>query len=193
MRYILPCFFGSPIREYHHHGLVDKIAARFNLSYTRRQAIPAHFTLKYHFETDEIAPVEGLLEAFARGHAAAPVTVGGFGHFDEDVVYVGVSLSPAARAVLADLFAELRRLAWMPWSSHDGEHLRPHMTIGEYCRPRFPEVWRYLEGRARHFDAALDNLTLLRQVGEEDGITRWTVHRAFRLAGAPSAGASPPP
>ncbi|HKZ08410.1 MAG TPA: hypothetical protein VJU81_23290 [Methylomirabilota bacterium] len=41
------------------------------------------------------------------------------------------------------------------------------------------------------FDAALDNLTLLRQASEEEGITRWAVRRAFRLGGE-AGGASPP-
>jgi 2'-5' RNA ligase len=186
MRYILPCLFAGPIREYH-QALVDEIAARFELPFTRRQAIPAHFTLKYHFETDDIAAVEDLLAAFARAHDAASLMVGGFGHFDEDVVYVTVTLSPAARAVLADLLAALRRLPWMPWSPHDGDNLRPHMTVAEYCRPRFEEVWRHVEGRERRFGAAFDNLTLLRQVGEEDGITRWAVHRAFPLGRAGAA------
>jgi 2'-5' RNA ligase len=190
MRYILPCLLATPIRDYH-QALVDEVATRFDLPFTRRQAIPAHFTLKYHFETDDIAPVEDLLAGFARAHVAAPVAVGGFGHFDEDVVYVTVTLSPSARAVLVDLFAALQRFPWMPWSPHDGENLRPHMTVAEYCRPRFAEVWRYLEGRAGRFEAALDNLTLLRQVGEEDGITRWAVHRTFGLGAAGAPGASP--
>jgi 2'-5' RNA ligase len=190
MRYILPCFFAGPIREYH-QALVDEIAARFDLPFTRRQAIPAHFTLKYHFETDDIAAVEDLLAGFARAHAAAPLTVGGFGHFDEDVVYVTVTPSPPARATLAELFTALRQLPWMPWSPHDGENLRPHMTVAEYCRPRFAEVWRHVEGRARRFEAALDNLTLLRQVGEEDGITRWTVHRTFPFGACGGGGATP--
>jgi 2'-5' RNA ligase len=190
MRYILPCFLGDPIRRYH-QSVVDEIAARFDLPFTRRQAIPAHFTLKYHFETGDIGPVEALLVEFARAHTAAPVVVGGFGHFDQDVIYVTVTPSPAAHALLAALFAALRALPWMPWSPHDGPHLRPHMTVAEGCRPRFAEVWRFVPSRAQRFDAMLDNLTLLRQVGEEDGITRWAVHRAFPLAGV--AGASPPP
>ena len=148
MRYILPCFLGEPIRRYH-QGLVDEIAARFDLPFTRRQAIPAHFTLKYHFETDDVRPVEAVLAGFARAQAAAPVTVAGFGHFDEDVVYVTVTPSPAARAVLAALVAALRALPWMAWSPHDGDNLRPHMTVAEFCRPRFAEVWRFVQrGRA---------------------------------------------
>jgi 2'-5' RNA ligase len=194
MRYILPCLLPSPVREYH-QALVDELAARFDLRMTQRQGIPAHFTLKYHFETDDIAPVETLLADFARGHAAAPVTVGHFGHFDENVVFATVTFSPAAQMLLEALGTALRHLPWMPWSPHDGAQLRPHMTLVEDCRARFGEVWRHLAGRARQFPAALDNLTLLRQTGtDEDGLTRWATHRTFRLVGAPEprGGASPP-
>jgi 2'-5' RNA ligase len=181
MRYILPCLLPEPIRAYH-AALVDEIATRFDLPYTRRQALPAHFTLKYQWEIDDIAPVEALLDGFSRDHTAAPVAVGGFDHFAEDVIFVTVTPAPAAHALLQALFAALRTLPWMPWGPHDGAALRPHMTVAELCRPRFAEIWRHLDGRARHFDALLDNLTLLRQVGEEDGITRWAVHRRFALA-----------
>jgi 2'-5' RNA ligase len=194
MRYILPCLFPSPVREYH-QALVDELAARFDLRMTQRQAIPAHVTLKYHFETDDIAPVERLLADFAGGHAAAPVTVGQFGHFDENVVFATVTFSPAAQMLFEALGTALRQLPWMPWSPHDGARLRPHMTLVEHCRPRFAEVWRHLAGRARHFPAALDNLTLLRQTGtDEDGLTRWATHQTFILdrAHGPGGGARPP-
>ncbi len=61
MRYILPCLLGDLIRECH-RDLVEEIATRFDLPFTQRQAIPAHFTLKYHFETPDIAPAEELLD-----------------------------------------------------------------------------------------------------------------------------------
>ena len=186
MRYILPCLFPSPIREYH-RTLVDEIAARFELRYTQRQAIPAHVTLKYHFDTHDIAVVERRLADFTRAHFPAPLRVGGFDHFDEDVIFVTVTPSAAARSILSALFVTLRGLPWLAWSPHDGENLRPHMTVAEQCRPRFAEVWRYLEGRARHFDTMLDNVTLLRQVGEEDGLTQWAVHRVFTLDGGDGA------
>jgi hypothetical protein len=64
--YIIPCFFKPPIPAYHRE-LVDLIAERFGLTFTQRQAIPAHFTLKYHFTTRDIAQVEELVEDFVRG------------------------------------------------------------------------------------------------------------------------------
>jgi hypothetical protein len=44
MKYIMPCVLKSPVVEYH-RGLVDDIADRFGLTFTRQQAIPAHLTL----------------------------------------------------------------------------------------------------------------------------------------------------
>ena len=141
------------------------------------------------------APVEALLDDFARTHAAAPVTVGGFGHFDEDVIYVTVTPSAAVRGRPRRPRRALRRAPRLaldaveparrrePPAPHDGGRVLPLQ--------RFAEVWGFVQPAARRFDGALDNLTLLRQAGEEDGITRWAVHRAFPLGGV--AGASPPP
>jgi len=181
-KYIIPCFLKPPIPAYQRE-LVDLIAARFGLTFTQRQAIPAHFTLKYHFATRDIAQVEELLEDFTRGRDPAPVGVGGFGHFFEDVVFVEVALSAAARRILDALIATLRTLPWMSWDRHDAENLHPHMTIAEQCRPRFRELWALLPSHERRLTGSLDNITILRTVGETDGIDHWAVHRTFELRG----------
>ena len=180
-RYIIPCLFRSPQIVDYHRELVDAIADRFGLTFTQRQRIPAHFTLKYHFTTCEIGRVEEVLEEFASIHTPAPLEVGGFGHFGEEVVFVEVRLSDDAKRVVAALFGALSTLAWMPWSAHDAEHLHPHMTITEFCRPKFPEVWEFVQSRERRFATQFDNITILKQVGQEDGIDLWTIHRSFEL------------
>jgi len=180
MTYIMPCLLKSPVVEYH-RALVDDIADRFGLTLTRQRAIPAHFTLKYHFTTADIQAVETVLEALARNQSRTLIRVGGFGHFDEDVVFVEVSLSDAARRSLEALIAALRTLPWMPWSPFDAERLHPHVTIAEQCRPRFAELWDYLKPFERRFTAWLDNVAILRKTGERDGMDLWTVHRTFDL------------
>lgn len=178
--YIIPCLL-DPILQAYQRELVELVAGRCGLTFTQRQAIPAHFTLKYHFATRCIEQVEALVADFARRHAAAPVTVGGFGHFEEDVVFVEVTLSDAARRVLQAFIAVLRTLAWMPWSPHDAEHLHPHMTIAERCRPRFREAWDLVQPHERHFTGAFDNITILRKVDESEGMDRWAVHASVAL------------
>ncbi len=182
-KYIIPCLVRSPQIVEYHRELVDEIAERFGLTFTQRQRIPAHFTLKYHFTTEEIGQVDELLEAFGRRNEATFVEVGGFGHFGEDVVFVDVRLSEAARGTLAALISTLRTLSWMPWSAHDAEQLHPHMTIAELCRSRFAHVWEFVRTCERRFTTKFDNVTILRKVGEEDGIERWAVHRSFTLVG----------
>ena len=108
-KYIMPCLLKSPVSDYQRE-LVDVIAERFGLTFTQRQAIPAHFTLKYQFTTAEIGQIEALLERFAREHPRTPVTIGGFGHFLEDVVFVEVELFPAAKRTFEALVSTLRTL-----------------------------------------------------------------------------------
>src|SRR5574342_399141 len=178
MRYIMPCLLPSPIVEYHRE-LVDVIAARFGLTFTQRQAVPAHFTLKYHFTSSEIGQLEALLDDFVRRHRRTPITVGGFEHFFEDVIFVEVELSPSAQRVLDALVSALRTLPWMSWAEFDAEKLHPHMTIAERCRPRFDEVWEFLKRRERRFTAWFDNVTVLKKAGEADDMDPWAVHRRF--------------
>lgn len=180
MRYIMPCLLPSPIQAYQRE-VVDVIAARFGLTLTQRQAIPAHFTLKYHFTTPEIGQVEALLDDFVRRQRKTPITVGGFGHFVEDVIFVDVELSPSAQGVFDALVSALRTLPWMAWDQFDAVNLRPHMTVAEQCRPRFPEVWEFLKPRERRFTAWFDNITILKKVGDTDDMDLWVVHRRFDL------------
>jgi 2'-5' RNA ligase len=109
------------------------------------------------------------------------VVVGGFGHFLEDVVFVEVALSAAARRLLDALIATLRTLPWMSWDRYDAGNLHPHMTIVEQCRPRFRELWALLPSHERRFTGSLDNIMILRKVGETDGTDHWAVHRSFEL------------
>ncbi len=176
----MPCLLPPPVQAYHKE-LVDLVAERFGLTFTQRQAIPAHFTLKYHFTTPEIGRMEALLDDFVRRHRRAPISVGGFGHFAEDVVFVDVQLSAEARRVLEALVSALRTLPWMSWDQFDAERLHPHMTIVERCRPRFAEIWEFVETRERRFTAWLDNVTILKKMGETDGMDLWAVHRSFNL------------
>jgi 2'-5' RNA ligase len=180
MRYIMPCLLPPSIEDYQRE-MVRVIAERFDLTFTQRQAIPAHFTLKYHFEIPEIGQVEALLEDFVGSQGRSPITVGGFGHFDEDVIFVEVELSPAAQRVHEALMSTLRTLPWMTWDQFDAESLHPHVTLAERCRPRFTEVWEFLRLRERRFEAYFDNVTILKKVGEADSMDLWAVHRRFDL------------
>jgi 2'-5' RNA ligase len=180
VQYCLACLLDSPVREYH-RALVREIADRFEVRWTERQAIPAHFTLKYWFDAPDPHGLERVLERFCSERGPAAVIVGGFDRFGRDVVFMDVALSAGARATVDALDAALRDLSWMSWGPHDGPGLRPHATVAERCGARFEDVWRFVAGRERRFAARFDNVTVFVEDGERDGVPRAAVHRSFRF------------
>ena len=176
--------FGPVIRDYH-RALVEEIAQRVGLTWTQRQAIPAHFTLKYWFSAPPDGETERVLDTFGATHARTPVRVGGLGHFDRDVLFVEVTLSEPARRTLGELLAILRALPWMSWDVCDGDNLHPHMTIAERCGDRFDQAWTLAALRQQSFEAELDNITMFRHDGDRDGVPIQTLHRTFLLGRCP--------
>src|SRR5262245_28964300 len=132
MRYIIHCLLTGPVVEYHRR-LVEQIADRFALPFTRDQALPPHFTLKYDFETSDISVVERLANSFCRTHTRTLVRVGGSGAFPPNVAFLNVALSEEARQVFGHFLGELRTLPWLTWSPYDGESLHFHATVAERC------------------------------------------------------------
>lgn len=181
MTYILHAPLGEPFRT-QHRNLVNDVAARFNLRYTQRQAIEAHFTLKYHFETDSIGELEEMLRSFCAAQESFEVYIGGWNHFGRDVVYVDVLLSKEGRAMVKALTDLLRTLPWMQWSPHDAENLHPHATIAERCGWEFEDVLAYLSPRAVYSTQVVDRLTIVKQVGMDGDVTLWEEHASFPLA-----------
>lgn len=181
MTYAIACLLEGPVAEYQ-RGLIREIAGRFGLPFTLEQEIPPHFTLKYEFETEDVGPVVEIIERFCGTHSRTPVEIGGFGDFPPDVAFLDVRLSPEARVVFEEFLGELRQIRWMTWNRYDGEHLRFHATLAERCGPKLPEVRAFLQGRELTFPCWFDNIGLGVQTGVVNGITRWAMHRCFRMS-----------
>ena len=181
MRYIIHSLFKGPIREYQ-QGMVDEIQTWFGLTFTKEQGLQPHFTLKYWFETDDLPPLESLTARFADGHKREPIRVGGFDHFDREVIFTRVILSDSARNLYLQFISELRKLTCMTWVRFDAERLHFHSTIAEKSGAKFEDVWTFLQGKERHFDSHFDNISILRQSGYTDsGLDLWELEREFTL------------
>jgi 2'-5' RNA ligase len=130
MKYSLACLLEGPAAEYQQR-LVREIADRFDLRFTLEQAIPPHFTLKYHFETEEIDTVEQIVSRFCTTHAKKAVEIGGFGEFAPDVAFLKVQLSPAAQTTFEAFLVELRHIPWMSFPRDPGGAMRAEAARGE--------------------------------------------------------------
>ena len=182
MRYCLVNVLSEPYKNYH-WDIVCLITKHFpKLIETKEQQIPTHFTLKYEFETDNIAEVEAVLENFAKNHNCAPISIGGFDKFGELVVFVRVKLSEAAKIVFNELIDTLHGFSWMQWQEHDGKDLHFHSTVAEECAGLDEEVINFVKGKEQYFESSFDNISIFVEKGKtEHGYRKWELYKQFNF------------
>ncbi len=180
MKYIVYCVLGGEIADYHLR-LVNEIADKFGKTLTKEQGVPPHFTLKYWFDTETIEHVEKRLKQFADTHIRTPIRVGGFGGFHPKVVFMSIQLSDQARATFFELISEFKSMDWMQWDKFDAENLHFHATIVEECDEKYLDIWNFVQGQEKYFDAYFDNITVLRTVGKIKDFDKYEIYKTFIL------------
>jgi 2'-5' RNA ligase len=160
--YLLP----EKAQAYHEQLRLD-VENEFNLRGSTL-FVPAHITIKYHFETDCIEAVEGILEEFSKNQVKTSWSLNGFGHFKSDdqlVIFIDVLPSQTTRAAHARLLQELKKLNWMQWGPFDHADMHYHVTLAgtSLTHNNFDAVWKYVNQRPKpQFDLSFDNLALLK-------------------------------
>ena len=182
MIYIVNCILRNDFNEFQ-KSLVNEIHDKFGLKITKEENLPAHFTLKYWFETDNILEVEKIFENFTKTHKRTPVKVGGFGSFPPKVVFINAALSDGAKKNFFELVAELKEIKWVPWDKYDSENLHFHSTIAEECNEKFSEVLSFAQSKeTKYFDCWFDNITILKKVGGTKYFGKWEIYKTFEMA-----------
>lgn len=182
MKYCLANTLSEPIKSYQ-WDLVCAINKNFPaITRTREQSLPAHFTLKYEFETDDISGVEQVLEKFSQNNTAQPVNIGGFDSFTDKVVFIKVQLSQKAQEVFGKLIDTLQEIHWMQWKEHDGKTMHFHSTVAEECGAKKEAILNFLQDKKQDFETKFDNITIFQKIGESDkGISLWQPIRTFQF------------
>ena len=181
MIYIVNCRLRNGFDAYQ-KKLVDEIYEKFGLNITKEENLPAHFTLKYWFETEDIKEIEEVFANFAKTHKKTPVKVGGFDNFSPKVIFLNAILSNEAKETFFMLIAELKKIKWMSWDKYDAENLHFHSTIAEECNEKFNEVWDFVQSKEpTYFDCWFDNITILKKVGGTKYFGKWEIHKTFEM------------
>lgn len=170
-RYVLVCDIEGEAFEFH-KNLVSEVCSRFN---KRPQKLPAHFTLKAPFETDQVEDMVKKLGDFAKDKNKAPIKIDGFGSFRQDVVYMDIKVSDEAKAVHDELIDEISKIPWLEFKKNEGKDRVFHCTIlSRRIKDRFPEIIDFVKQHQCKFDSYFDNLTLYRFENNT-----WVVYKKF--------------
>lgn len=164
MDYILLNLLSGEVVDYQ-TNLINQIYDKFGLAKVKRMGAPPHFTLKYWFRTDRIKPVAEDLDKFCSRQKPAPVKLGGFEAFGENVIYMKVELSDEAMHTFKNLMTLLRQYEWMEWAEFDFPNLIFHATVAIECGDKFKAVWDYLKDRERTYKARFDNVSIIMLTG----------------------------
>lgn len=175
LRYVIVCLIKGDALKYHEDAVSD-ICFKFKVS---RQRLPAHFTIKAPFETDNISEIETLTENFVSNRKKEKMEIKGLGHFGTSTIFMQVHLDNNALAVYDDYIKELRKLPWLEWRGrHDGEGKNFHATIVTKLREeKFNDIWNYASLKYNPFFLShFDNISILRW--DKD---KWVTFKEFML------------
>lgn len=173
MRYVIVCLIKGEALEFH-EKLVSQICSDFNV---KRQRLPAHFTIKAPFETDNIDEVERLTKEFCSNHSAYPIKIKDFGHFRDAVVFMDIIPSKEAVKVHDEYIDALKTVSWLEWKRNEGKGRVFHCTlVSKLPSDKFQPIWDFTENLSCDFNNKFDNISILKW--EKD---RWITYKEFPL------------
>ncbi len=145
-----------------HRSIAIDIAERFGTAKIYEKA-PPHITMYRPFITNDIATICQTVATFA---ATAPadmrVSMDGFAHFDQAVVYADIDVPVPVQAWVEALQHTLETTHHLP--PHPFPHWQPHATLAARLSPKkFEQAWNHvLSLNTPRFDLSLDTVTLFR-------------------------------
>lgn len=155
-----------------------EIEREFQLPVVRFKTFP-HVTLKYDFETNDIKPIEEVLDNFCSEHRSTEIKISGIGTFDRKVLFLKVKETPQLTKIYEDLYQRLKTVKGFTWESYEGENYKPHLTLvyKQLGENNFGQVLRYVQKKNISLSVSFDNLAVTKLENKERKI-----HKLYKLA-----------
>lgn len=170
-RYVVVCLIKGEALEFHER-LVQQVCSMFNV---KRQRLPAHFTIKAPFETDNIKEIENLTEDFCSKQKKSRILLKNFGYFRNSVVYMDVIPSKEAIDIHDKYIDVLSEVKWLEWKRNEGKGRVFHCTVvSKLFSDKFKLIWDYVNQIPFSFDSYFDNISILRW-----DKNKWVTFREF--------------
>jgi hypothetical protein len=175
MKYLIVTLIKGEAEKFQ-QKLMYEIAKKFHVKGAAERKPPAHITLKYSIQCEDIKPIEQNIEQFCKSHKKCKYKLNGFNHFEKKVIFLEVIPSVEMKKLHIQLIKHLGKIEWMTFKKFDKDtHF--HSSIAHTdIKNKFDNIWSFVSNKPKKFDLELDNITLLKLV---DGV--WKSHREFKL------------
>lgn len=175
MRFVIVCLIKGEALKYHEKCVSD-VCFKYKVS---AQKLPAHFTIKAPFETDNIYEIENIVQNFVDLRHKENITIDGIGHFGFSTIYMNINLNDSALELYKDFIHELKKLDFLEWRGpHDGQGKNLHATIVTHLNEeKFNEIWDYVKLKYDpKFNLCFDNISILKW-----DKYKWVTYKQFIL------------
>lgn len=173
MRYVIVNALNGKALKFH-DKLTTEVCSKFNL---KRTKLPGHITLKAPFESENIDELINMLESLVKTNNKAPISVHGYDHFRNDVVFMKTIFSKEANGVYNEFYKLLKTLSWLQWKKNEDSQRIFHTTIvSKKIKNKFNEIWEYINEFQCNFHIYFDNISIY--IWEEN---TWRLYKKFLL------------
>lgn len=171
MRYVLVSVVKGEAGDFN-NNLRKDVYNKFN---AKSSKLPAHFTIKSPFESENINELEEILDAFAKNNNKSSYTLNGYDHFDDRVIFMKVNMSHEGKKLHDKLIDELNKISYINFDEKDGKNKIFHVTISsKKIKKVYHELWSYVNQFSFNFHCEFDNICIYKW----DHNT-WELHKEY--------------
>lgn len=143
----------------------------------RSSKLPAHFTIKAPFESDDINDLENILDNFSKFHSSSKYKIKGYDHFDDRVIFMKILMSDEGIIIHDKLINDLNKINYLDFSKNDGKNKVFHVTISsKKIRNIFDKLWDYVSLIPCDFDCHFNNICIYKWIDNT-----WILHKEYLL------------
>jgi len=175
MRYFIGYLVRGEIKKYQ-EKLIDRISENFDIK-NLNNYVPAHFTLKAPFETENINLIEKLIEKLSLKNKQSPIWIDGIDNFNKRIIYLKGIFSLGALETFRELNSQLREIGWMKFGKYDLDEGNFHSTLVRAKSERqFADIMKFLSDENPYFKFKFDNISIFCKRGK-----KWEIYKKFEL------------
>lgn len=175
MKYLIVILIKG-LAEKYQQKLLYLIAERFKVKGAIQRRPPAHLTLKSPFETNDIKPIESVIEQFCKSHQKSSYKLSGINHFDKRVIFIDVLSSEEMNKTYLEFMKHLKNKTKIQFKEFDGNtHFHSSLARTD-IQDKFDEIWSFASKEKPQFDLFFDNISILKLV---EGV--WQIHKVYSL------------
>ncbi|WP_102401973.1 2'-5' RNA ligase family protein [Haloimpatiens massiliensis] len=175
-RFVIVCLIKDDAIKFH-EDIIKTIKLKFGVN---PQKLPAHFTIKAPFETDDlnnISALENLINEFCLTNSKSQININGFNHFGNRVIYMNINPSTEALFTYKKFIDKLKNLSWLEWKSNESKEKVFHCTVAtKFQQYKFNIIWDFLNNYSPNFQLYFDNISILSWENNH-----WETYKEFKF------------